>query len=904
MEVAELASGGGAPSGAGSTLQTGGTLGLDALYIQRREDDRVLALLREHAYCSILTTRQMGKSSLMTRLRARLEAEGTRTVAIDLAGDIGTPRDSNEFYLGILDHVVASLKLDVEVTDWWEAASGQTANQRLVAFFRTVAMAGAAGPVVVFLDEIDATLKLPFSDDLFTAIRTLFNGRPDHPGTRRLAFCLLGTATPSELIKDRRTTPYNIGHTIELADFDPARDDLSRLEAKLAGAGRDGARTLAEVLAWTGGHPFLTIMLCSRALESPPAVGVDALVRAAIGASVAEELKVHFEWINRFMAERLQHGSATFRLYADLLAQRRVPPQIDAYAELRLSGLVKTGPQGYLIVRNRIYRERFDEAWLQRARPPRVSRAIRRSFAGLGAIIALFGAVLVVQHQRAAAARRDVLRKVEGDLVSLYEAVADRDADRRRDETIGLIASLPDDLQPGLLDRVAQQYRAYWARKAAPYDIASKTELSHPGGADQALILAAAAAAKAGRPSVVTGAGAPLEETEFQQHLIATLRLANDPIHVRAISDSVVVAIGAADLLVVWKIDNLARPAVINLKSPVALAAAGGVLAVAERERIELWGTASIAGAAFDATQLQHLAVLPAACRSPARACRGGGESAGPVRVTAIALEREDAGRLRLATGCDNGYAVVESVDLTTEVGAPWRCTYLRGEANRPATVSALAFGPGGHALAIGSALLWGASWDFAGDKPPVRFESEPAARGGSRFARALDLRVAAERVTVSGPRVGDSASPRAAVYRRAGGSWARQASIEEHGIVASDLSSDGARVATVVQDPAGGGAIIIWDPQTGREVMRLPTVLAKPVDVVWISRDVLVVAMSDLTLRVLSLAPIARPAKDGYGAWQVRLGLAVDDGSTIPRALWPLGDATAGFAVIRGPKD
>src|SRR5207245_1723772 len=35
-------------------------------------------------------------------------------------------------------------------------------------------------------------------------------------------FCLLGVASPSDLIQDTRTTPFNIGHRIELTDFTDA----------------------------------------------------------------------------------------------------------------------------------------------------------------------------------------------------------------------------------------------------------------------------------------------------------------------------------------------------------------------------------------------------------------------------------------------------------------------------------------------------------------------------------------------------------------------------------------------------------------------------------------------------------------------------------------------------------
>lgn len=50
------------------TLQAGGTLNPRRhVYIKRPADDRLFALLREGRYVNVLSSRQMGKSSLMRR---------------------------------------------------------------------------------------------------------------------------------------------------------------------------------------------------------------------------------------------------------------------------------------------------------------------------------------------------------------------------------------------------------------------------------------------------------------------------------------------------------------------------------------------------------------------------------------------------------------------------------------------------------------------------------------------------------------------------------------------------------------------------------------------------------------------------------------------------------------------
>ena len=70
--------------------------------------------------------------------------------------------------------------------------------------------------VVIFVDEVDMTLGLEFRDDFFAAIRAMYNARANHPDSSRLTFVLLGVASPSDLIKDRTRTPFNIGHAVPL----------------------------------------------------------------------------------------------------------------------------------------------------------------------------------------------------------------------------------------------------------------------------------------------------------------------------------------------------------------------------------------------------------------------------------------------------------------------------------------------------------------------------------------------------------------------------------------------------------------------------------------------------------------------------------------------------------------
>ena len=80
----------------GGTVQASG-----GLYIPRKADEDLLALCRAGTFAYVLTSRQMGKSSLMVRTAERLAQEGIRSVIIDLK-QIGVQVTAEEWYLGLL----------------------------------------------------------------------------------------------------------------------------------------------------------------------------------------------------------------------------------------------------------------------------------------------------------------------------------------------------------------------------------------------------------------------------------------------------------------------------------------------------------------------------------------------------------------------------------------------------------------------------------------------------------------------------------------------------------------------------------------------------------------------------------------------------------------------------------
>ena len=89
----------------GGTVQAGG-----GIYIPRKSDDELLEYCRANEFAFILSSRQVGKSSLMVRTARQLESENIRSVIIDLSG-IGVKVSAEQWYLGILNVIAKTLLL-------------------------------------------------------------------------------------------------------------------------------------------------------------------------------------------------------------------------------------------------------------------------------------------------------------------------------------------------------------------------------------------------------------------------------------------------------------------------------------------------------------------------------------------------------------------------------------------------------------------------------------------------------------------------------------------------------------------------------------------------------------------------------------------------------------------------
>jgi WD40 repeat protein len=367
----------------GGTVQAGG-----GIYISRQADDELLALCRQRIFAYVLTSRQVGKSSLMVRTAEQLADEGIQSVIIDLT-QLGVQVTAEEWYLGLLTIIADQLMLDTDVVEWWQSLAHLGITQRLTRFFQEILLVEVVPPMVLFVDEIDTTLSLDFTDDFFAAIRYLYNGRAYVPDFQRLSFVLIGVATPGDLIRDSKRTPFNIGQRVDLTDF--TFEEALPLAHGLGLPTNEAQQVLKWVLNWTGGHPYLTQRLCRAITEQGKSSCSEADVECVVSNTFFGEMSKqdnNLQFVRDMLTKRAPDLFGVLTTYRDIRRSKR--PVLDeeqslVKSHLKLSGVVRRENTS-LKIRNLIYRKVFDDRWVKENLQINWTKRLQRASVGLIAI--------------------------------------------------------------------------------------------------------------------------------------------------------------------------------------------------------------------------------------------------------------------------------------------------------------------------------------------------------------------------------------------------------------------------------------------------------------------------------------------------------------------------------------
>ncbi|RYZ89811.1 MAG: ATP-binding protein, partial [Proteobacteria bacterium] len=238
----------------------------DELYVERGADaqlKQVIMNMGRPAY--VLVARQMGKTNLLLHAKRSLHQAGDLFVYIDASNPVETPI---EFFNGVVDAMLDTGVVNQDVCSAIYSDrqfTGSTAAHRAHERELRKILNSVTGKVVIFLDEVDALRSRQYSDQVFAYIRSVyFAARTNFPEFNRLSYVLSGVGEPSELIKNKDISPFNIGQKIYLDDFSSEEYERFCLATNLALS----IEVRDRVFYWAEGNPRMTWDILSALEDS------------------------------------------------------------------------------------------------------------------------------------------------------------------------------------------------------------------------------------------------------------------------------------------------------------------------------------------------------------------------------------------------------------------------------------------------------------------------------------------------------------------------------------------------------------------------------------------------------------------------------------------------------------
>ncbi|MGB3614344.1 MAG: AAA-like domain-containing protein, partial [Elainellaceae cyanobacterium] len=236
----------------------GGQVDLASQYYMERpplEANCYETILKPGALIRIKAPRQMGKTSLMSRILRYAEQDASPCLTVPLSfqlADAAIFSDLDKFLRWFCASVGRRLKLPNRLKDYWDAEIFG-AKDNCTAYFEEYLLPNLPSPLVLGLDEVDMVFEhRNIAADFMGLLRAWHESAKVNDLWKKLRLVVVHS-TEVYIPMNINQSPFNVGLPIELLEFDGAQvQDLAQRHGLDWGEG-----DTAQRMAMLGGHPYL-----------------------------------------------------------------------------------------------------------------------------------------------------------------------------------------------------------------------------------------------------------------------------------------------------------------------------------------------------------------------------------------------------------------------------------------------------------------------------------------------------------------------------------------------------------------------------------------------------------------------------------------------------------------------
>lgn len=329
----------------------GGQVDLASLYYLERppiEKNCYETVLKPGALIRIKAPRQMGKTSLMSRILRHAEESEYLTVPLSFQlADAAIFSDLDKFLRWFCASVGRRLRLPNKLNDYWDEIFGSKDN--CTAYLEEYLLPEISKPLVLGLDEVDMVFEHPnIAADFMGLLRAWHESAKTNALWKKLRLVVVHS-TEVYIPMNINQSPFNVGLPIELSEFLP--------EQVLDLAHRHGLnwdeQAVTRLMKMVGGHPYLVRVALYQVAREETTLDKLLTVAPTEAGPYGDHLRRH--WWN--LEQRVEMAEAAKRVVASAGPVRLEP--IQAF-QLHSMGIVHL--QGNEVIpRCDLYRRYFSD---------------------------------------------------------------------------------------------------------------------------------------------------------------------------------------------------------------------------------------------------------------------------------------------------------------------------------------------------------------------------------------------------------------------------------------------------------------------------------------------------------------------------------------------------------------